>query len=283
MATWRWMLALILGAALGVVVVLPALLIPRIEPATPEVLEKANRELVARDLMGRIGRDFVADTPPSRTLDGSQVFYDIPLAYGDGLCRIRRYAFGHAIAAGLPFTRRDYPFEKLIVEDVYGVWAEPGSARATGADDDQACAKYRDFEHVISGEDGISISRVVNVLTRASREAQTGRVSFKVTCLDRRQPDTQIPCDGVALLRDTTAHDVRHVRNLSRGTDDIYASPRTSQIYRDSAQIDVGSVVHSCGKWEALTYDLTVNQVFGKTAATDGDLLAIDIYRDSIC
>jgi len=109
-----------------------------------------DRSALARILMGHVAHGFVAVGHPADPMSTyGAVFYDRPFGYGGGLCAMRRYRFASAVVNG-PLVMDTAHSDPLDVQHVYGLWRESGPA-ADGENEDEACARYRDFDHVIEG------------------------------------------------------------------------------------------------------------------------------------
>jgi hypothetical protein len=279
--------ALSIGAMLGLSATVPAWVFraQSLPPAAAHqnfpVPEKSERSALATKLMGRIAPRFVSQ----ETEDDGVVFYDQPTPYGDAVCRVRSYAFAGRVVEGHPEREDHRPIENLTVSDLYGLWAEPGTAKAQSGDRDRNCARFRDFNHLISGSDGIAVMRATTVLADAIREARSGEPRFKVTCLDRRE-DRPVICDGVILLRQTSIRDVLQVEPIWTDyawDDPAFTSKATGATYLDRVDLRAPTNGRACGQTETLTFRLETRQTFGRHSAMEGEAKSLMIWRDVIC
>lgn len=286
MTKYSTSIAALIGVTLGLATVASGWILQGAptENARPKPSQDPKLDELARTLMIRVAGDFVAfEGPEGANSGGGAVFYDEPTAYGDGLCRIRRYRFPPSLVSSGDFKRGEWPFEKLIVEDVFSVWREPGTSDMSRLAGDAACASFRDFSQTMSGDDSFAIERAVNVLGRAIQAAKSGRTNFSVTCIDRRSdPEAPTRCDGWALLRVTNVRQIRYVANVAGRVSDYDPDVR-SKIYRDDIQIDSAAHGEGCGRSESLFYRLTTEQTFGEHSASGGEPRSIVIDRDIIC
>ena len=283
--------SLAIGMILGLAVAIPAWFLvgsppPRpsgdLTPASPRNFE---RSTLATHLMARIAPRFVATARPSEAMANGVVFYDQPRPYGEGLCRVRSYAFAPRVVEGRPGKEDHSPTENLTVTDLYALWAEPGTPDAHFGDRDRACAHFQDFDHLISGDDGIVVERAVTVLARVIRAVEAGRPQFHVACLDRRA-DQPVPCDGLTLLRAMKVRDVFQVMAIGsdyRWDDLVPQEGAHGATYWDRLQLRAPTNGHGCGASEALTIRLETRQTFGRHPISDGDPKSVMLWRDVIC
>ena len=228
--------------------------------------------------MGRVARGFVAVGHPADPMSNyGAVFYDRPFGYGGGLCALRRYRFASAVVDG-PLVMDTAHSDPLDVQHVYGLWRDPGPA-ADGENEDEACARYRDFDHVIEGRDGMAVARSVEVLARAVRDAREGRAAYAVTCVDNVGLGSPTACDGLALLRAADPRDIRYVRPKS-GDWEVPSDLAGAVIHIDEVQL-APVAGKSCRKVVTPIYTLTTRQLFGKDAATT--LTSVTIERMVTC
>ncbi len=234
---------------------------------------------VGRTLMARVAGGFVAADGPGEA-GGWATFYDRPTAFGDALCRVRRYSLGPSVVGGGLARKNDQGGERLGVEYGYGVWRDPSPGTRSDGDFEAAhaaCARYRDFDRLISG-DGFSAERTVNILAGAIQDARQGRVIPGLVCRDRREK-TEVACDGQAFLRAADVRDIRYVEELDSGM----AKPADGEIHRDQA--DLAAVpAGKCGQGvDTARLTLTTERTYAKHDWGVGDLKALVIERDYVC
>ena len=283
--------ALGVGVLLGLLVTVPAWVFvgspirrpPRDLTSTPP--RSIERSALATRLMARIAPGFVATARPTEAMIDGVVFYDQPRPYGAALCRVRSYAFAPRVVEGQPGKDDQSPTENLEVSDLYVLWKEPGTPDAKTIDRDDACARLRDFDHLISGDDGFAVERAVTVLAKVILAAQEGHPHFHVECLDRRGAKP-VACDGLAMLRATKVRDVLQVSAI--GSDHRWGDPvpqpdQHGATYWDRLDLRAPTHGRGCGASESLMMRLETRQSFGRHPAWDGEPKSVMLWRDVVC
>lgn len=206
-----WTAGGLLMGALVTAVLLGALPLPFGIGRTHVLLERLPTRALAHVRLGRIADTMVADSRSTATSKTDITFYDEPVPYGPFLCSVHLYRTpGH----GFPGSKPGAP-DSLEMTTAYGVWANPsetvdGSVRGQ----EQACAAYRDFEHLfVAGERADHFTAVFQ-FDAARDAAVAGKVDFPVVCFSYTPPGDASRCDGHAVLKSLDLKQLVRVETL---------------------------------------------------------------------
>lgn len=221
-----WVVALIGGFLLGglaTAIALGGLSLPltkdslaQEQGATSE-LEHLSTKALSDLLMSRVTGTFVADSRASFPAIHGVTFFDQPTSAGDFLCLVRTYRVPHEVVGGRSPQRHEGPLE---TGKAYGLWIDPSEAGKMDQAGLQrarinACAQYRDFEHLIAEKDPLAASAGLEFLSAAKAAAREGGMSARISCLSRREDQAGRPCDALAYLRTVDLKMVRLAETLS--------------------------------------------------------------------
>lgn len=220
-------------------------------------------------LMARVATRFVHQ----RNWGSGVTFYDAPRAFGGFLCATRAYEIQDWIIQHRPRAKNE-PWEDLTVDTLYGIWRRPTAPDDRHLTAEAACARYKDFDHLIQEDHRGNVDRAVYVMNAAFEQARSGKVSFAVACLDRRDQVPGKQCDGVAILKALDLKNIFQVR-LESETADNASATRVDQI-----MVGGGDTPHG---QEVTTFTVRDVQHYGKQSMFEADVLAIDIKMDCIC
>lgn len=187
------------GAALGVLataVLLGAITLPFGLKTPSFILDRLPTPVLARVLMGQATGDLVADSRAKFPLEHGATFYGQPRRTSGFLCAVTVY--------GVNKNRRGPP--SLSAQDAYAIWSDPSDAAAMtndalGKRSEQACANYRDFDHLVADDPEGGTWRSLQWIDLARDQAVAGTLTAKVTCVSRHETRDGKPCDGLAMLR----------------------------------------------------------------------------------
>ena len=155
--------------------------------------------------MARLGKKFVADNRRGAAVgSGSVTFYEQPVPDGQSFCRLKTYTLAAPIVENRAPRANEHD-DNLTVTEMFGIWKRPGSPDQGRLASQQACAAYRDFDHLFSEENLFAGRRGAYLLDTLITAAQTGHLDFPHQCGDvrlaRRPDEPAAPCDMMALLR----------------------------------------------------------------------------------
>lgn len=228
----RQVLTLTTGIAIGALLVVVVRVASSPSPTEPVAIDtrESSGELGAK-LLQRVGRNLIADDRRMRG-DGPITFYAVPKAYGDVLCRVDVYSVAPKIIQGRASDRELWE-DDLKIETRYGLWKRPS---ADGGDRDKACAAYRDFDHLIGTDNGLSVERAAFVMDMILTEAKANKIPFEASCVKLTLDfgGRQEACDPQAVLRLVSLKDIGATKEKSRDT--IPPSP----LHRDEIWIEGG-------------------------------------------
>jgi len=235
------------------------------------------KQLASR-LLARAGRSFVADTRYGNSPFDWVGFYAQPKPYGDTLCSVDFVTVPRKVVHGRVEKQNDFWEDDISVERMFFVWKLPGTDPKVTRED--ACAHDRDFRgRLIYARETLDVSaleREANILPVAVAKAKSGKVDFKLTCLDARDDNHPKACNGVELL----AHvDLRNVSQVDQA--------ETTKTEHSERHVDWVYMRHGwiagCGKNEATRIEAISTQVYGRHANWEGDLQEINIVRSTFC
>ena len=229
---------------------------------------------LARVLLDRVARTFVADSRPRWPLAAGVGFYTRPKAFGEALCQIDVVSVPGKIVRGGAARAQGGRDDDISILTMYGVWKKPGIVGGSGIADDAACSRFRDFDHLISG-DGLAVERGVNMVYSVIDLVKAGRINFNVTCVDQRQ-DRPVRCDGAALIRTMDPKEISQIDNIEETSTSGSAHHVDEVVLRQRGR-------GSCGLEEMLTLKIGSTQVYGRHTAWQGDPTSVDLERSVIC
>lgn len=229
-------------------------------------------QALGRQLMRRVADSFVANER-SIPLEAGAGFYDTPKPYSNVLCRVNYIEIPAKVVRGHVKWPQEYWDDEIKVRTRYGVWKRPSAPAFLTRE--AACPKYRDFANLIDSEDGGAVERVVVLVGRARDLARSGKVNFQVSCKDLRG-ERPMACDGMALLRAIDVTSIRWVQPREKAAA-AHSSTRVDEVGM------AWSPASACGVREGLNFRVRSVQVYGEHSSSDGDILAIDFEKHTIC
>ena len=170
-----------------------------------------------RVLMIRVADSFVGADPAASRGGGPASFYDVPKPFGSNLCRVNRYVFAEKVVRGRQERVQEYFDDNLRVVTAYGLAPDRDPGK-------EACARYRDFSHLIGGEDGTAVDRAVSLL----RQAKSGSTTFRMSCRDNRTPETR-SCNAAVVLAGVNERNIGWIEPVKERRDE-HAFYRTDEM-----------------------------------------------------
>jgi len=192
-------------------------------------------------IMARVGKDFVAYR---RSAGSGITFYDRPKPFDSWLCRVNAFYVPEKVLTGAIKRTQDRWEDNLSVETLYGVWKKPSLGRA-GPDSErhQACARFNDFDHLISERGELSIDRGVYLFDRILSDAKSGGFPPNLSCNRAVVTSSGISeqaCDATAFLRSLTLSDLARVERVSN---EVKAKRLVDQLWLRARGTDLRAIV----------------------------------------
>ncbi|HYE44576.1 MAG TPA: hypothetical protein VEA44_02260 [Caulobacter sp.] len=254
--------------ALGVALAFNLLPLPDARsPLRMARMERLSTQTLGEALLGKVAGGFVADSRAHSPLKHGVAFYDKPTAYGDYLCTVRMYAVSHRVVNGEPMPWGE---AMMWVDTAYGIWRDPSDPMTVEPARQQACARYRDFGHLIWGD---AANRGAFMMDAARDASRAGKVMFKVSCVNEGARGSPSSCNGLALLREIDLRKISGAHGISR----VEESDGKSAIQIDDVRMPLAN---KDGHPAERIFRITSRQRFGKEDSDGGVILAVDISHE---
>ena len=166
---------------------------------------------LARVLFERASKKFIARAQAENPDEVG--FFFQPTLSDKRICSIEEVRFPGWLVSGGTRDADINASTPIYTIERFAIWNAPGELHRETAE--QACARYRDFNHLIEAENTYpsNVERVVEALIDASAQAKSGKTDFKLTCVDARNDPTIKACDGRLLLAKLNVRDISSVRD----------------------------------------------------------------------
>lgn len=243
------------------------------EPTSPPP-KGSSAELGAK-LLQRVGRNLIADDRARGWYDGPIEFYAVPKPYGDTLCRVDVYTVAPKIIRGRILDKEEWD-DDLKVETRYGLWKRPSAA---GGNRYQACAAFRDFRHLITDGNQLSVARATYAMDTILDRAKSGKVDFKLSCtIMSLKLGKPVSCDPLAILRALSLQDIYRTEMKSE-TEDEHSSVR-----HDEVSI-AGDKLMKIVKMKSFMTIINIEdeQHFGRQSVDEADVRSVEILVGEEC
>jgi hypothetical protein len=243
------------------------------EPTSPP--PKGSSAELGTKLLQRVGRNLVADDRARGWHDGPIEFYGAPKPYGDTLCRVAVYTVPPKIIRGATFDSEKWD-DDLKVETRYGLWKKPSAA---GGDRDKACAAFRDFRHLITEGNLLSVARVTYAMDMILDGARSGKVGFKLSCtIMSLRLGKPISCDPLAILRALSLKDIYRTEMKSE-TEDEHSAVRHDEV------LVAGDKIAKILKMKTFMTMINIEdeQHFGKQSINEAEVRSVEIVIEEEC
>ena len=152
------------------------------------------------EILARLGKTFAAS---KRLPSGGILFFTRPKPYGDWLCRIDAIYTPPWIVEGRAKTESEFWDDDITVTRKYATWRSPRENQ--DKDRTQACRQLRNFDSMISTDDGLGAERFVFLLDKLQHDLKTGEVPYAVECVDKRS-DRDVACEPEQALRSVSIY-----------------------------------------------------------------------------
>jgi hypothetical protein len=243
------------------------------EPTSPPP-KGSSAELGAK-LLQRVGRNLIADDRARGWHDGPIEFYAMPKPYGDTLCRVDVYTVAPKIIRGTILDKEEWDND-LKVDTRYGLWKRPSAA---GGDRYKACAAFRDFRHLITEGNLLSVARATYAMDTILDRAKSGKASFKLSCtIMSLRLGKPISCDPLAILRALSLQDISRTEMKSE-TEDEHSSVRHDEV------LVAGDKIAKILKMKTFMTVINIEdeQHFGKQSIDEADVRSVEIVIEEEC
>lgn len=217
----------------------------------------------------------IADDRARGLHDGPIEFYTVPKPYGETLCRVDVYTVAPKIVRGTILDKEEWDND-LKVDTRYGLWRRPS---ATGGDRYKACAAFRDFRHLITEGNLLSVARATYAMDTILDRARSGKVSFKLSCtVMSLRLGKPISCDPLAILRALSLQDIYRTEMKSE-TEGEHSSVRHDEVLVASDRI--AKILKM--KTFMTVINIEDEQHFGKQSIDEAEVRAVEIVIDEEC
>jgi hypothetical protein len=184
--------------------------------ADTQVPNQPTQELGA-ELMGQVGRHFIADSRGPEGIVSGIYFFDTPKPYGLWLCRVNAYRVARKVITGKLERPQDWWEDELALQRRYGTWRRPTPPEAPAGMRKRACAGFRDFDNTFGADEGAEPERAAYLLDTILGDARApSPFRYPISCTTlRMHSELEAKCDSKSVLRRLSLRRLRHAKTLS--------------------------------------------------------------------